>query len=156
MLITLSWIDIPSKMRELIIEKMLISFHKEWNNKIEERFTRGSCIVDFYYNENKLKGICICWDYVNFHYLDKFFIFDSKRGEGTNMLREWIERYKNKKLLWRTDNQISYFYLKHPDVIYHLTHNNYIYLGVKSHCWEFEDYYDLISIKSCFSKEYYL
>jgi len=142
----------------------LISFNKIYLNKnynvinnIRRRFTKKSCIVNLHYEDFDMKGICISWYHNKYLYLDKFFVFSSKKGIGISMLDTFIRKYSNEnKLIWRTDTLTSRFYLKHKDVIEHFEINSFgennkrkVYLGTGKINWEYEDIYDL-NIKSCF------
>jgi hypothetical protein len=172
MFISLYWTDINERMKQYIINKMLLSFNKLWNEDIYNRFTKKSCIVDLYYENNILEGVCISWCCNNYFYLDKFFSINHKKGVGSKMISLYIEKYsKHHKLLWRTDLLTSQFYNKHKNVISHfiinktnninnniinnniLNSNNssksIIYMGVNKKIWEYEDIYNL-KIKSCF------
>lgn len=169
MFISLYWIDINERMKNFIINKMLLSFGKKWNENIYSRFTKKNCIVDLYYENNLLEGVCISWSYNNYIYLDKFFSINFKKGVGTKMLNLFIEKNIDKstnetrnesrnesiinKILWRTDLSTSLFYSKNINVITHsenkFNNNNIVYMGVNRITWEYEDIYN-IKIKSCF------
>jgi hypothetical protein len=169
--IHIKWIDLSDSFQMFIINKMLICFNKNQNennliNEIKMRFTKKSCMVDLYYSDKILNGICISWNTNQFIYLDKFFSIHSKSGTGTHMLQLFIETYtyihtdsndnilKNKLILWRTDVPTSLFYLKNNNVNKFFTHTidnkSFVYLGVNKKIWEYEDIHDL-QIKSCFT-----
>ena len=173
----INWNDLSSIFQSFIIDNLLISFNKvylkdQFFNNIRERFTKKDCIINLYYEESILKGICVSWYCDKYLYLDKFFILFDKKGLGVGsaMLNEFIKKYGNgngnerdNKLLWRTDSLTSKFYLKHSDVIKHfeLNHHNdknkdtildrKVYLGVGKINWEYEDLYEL-NIRSCFER----
>lgn len=163
MLIHMNWNDISIKYQEFIIYTMLARFNKLNENQniinIAERFTKKKCIIEFYYeslNNTKdieMKGICILWKCNKFIYLDKFFTTVNTKGTGTLILSEFIDKYSNNTLLWRTDKKTSEFYLKNEDVIKYFENNKNIYLGIRKTTnhfnWEYEDIYDL-NVKSCF------
>lgn len=177
MFISINFIDLNESLKKYILKSMLISFNKLippyfLNNNIlidiYNRFTKKSCIVNLYYINNILHGVCISW-LINssnkYIYLDKFFSLKQKNGIGKEMLNLFIEKYTNNninnninnksiiknKLLWRTDISTSLFYNKNNKVIIHFKNEKYnkIYMGVNRIIWEYEDIYD-IKIKSCF------
>jgi len=166
--IHVKWIDLSESLQMYIINKMLLCFNIHETNLIHQikmRFTKQSCIVDLYYVNQILNGICISWNTNQFRYLDKFFSIHSKHGIGTHMLQLFIETYKknlndfnnnilNKMIVWRTNIQTSNFYLKNKNVNQFFTHTvdnkPNVYLGVNQKRWEYEDIYDL-NIKSCFT-----
>lgn len=162
MLIHMNWNDISIKYQEFIIYTMLTRFNKLNQNiiNIVDRFTKKKCIIEFYYDyinntkDIEIKGICILWKCNKFIYLDKFFttINNTIKGTGTNMLSEFINKYSNNTLLWRTDKKTSEFYLKNENVIKYFENKKYVYLGIRKtnhFSWEYEDIYDL-NVKSCF------
>jgi hypothetical protein len=167
MLIHVNWNDISIKYQEFIIYNMLVRFNKLNQNQnqniinILDRFTKKKCIIEFYYehlNNKKdieMKGICILWKCNKFIYLDKFFttVKNTIKGTGTLILSEFIDKYSNNTLMWRTDKKTSEFYLKNENVIKYFENNKYVYLGIRKttnrFSWEYEDIYDL-NVKSCF------
>ena len=163
-IISVKWIDIPYFFQCFIMKRMKRSFNKPYNyDENLHRFTKKSCMVDLYYENQILEGICISWITSNhrFIYLDKFFSVNFKPGIGKQMLNHFIEKNdnNNRSIIWRCDKDVSAFYLKHDKVIkyfdYNINHKDVVYLGVKmnqnqnQHRWEYEDIYDL-KIKSCF------
>lgn len=154
--VEINWIELNQTFQTFIIDKLLMSFNKKKVeiDSIMERFTKRSCIVNLYYEDFVLKGICISWYCNKYLYLDKFFVFSGKKGIGSLMLDEYINKYSHKnKMLWRTDTSTPRFYLKHKEVIKHFENGEKkIYLGnnkISWGFWEYEDIYDL-NIKSCF------
>lgn len=158
----IKWIDMSISFQTFIINNLLISFNKTslkdilLCNNIKERFTKQSCIVNLYYEGFILKGICISWFFNKYLYLDKFFVLPNNKGfgVGTSMLNEFITRYSNtNKILWRTEDITSKFYLKNTSVIKYfeinLEQERKVYLGTGKINWEYEDLYNL-NIKSCF------
>lgn len=153
----INWIDLNLSFQKFIINKLITSFNKKIYaiDNIMDRFTKQACIVNLYYHDYVLKGICISWHCNKYLYLDKFFTFSNKKGIGSLMLDKFIKKYSNKnKILWRTDSLTSQFYLKNKDVIKLFeidTFNNdrKVYLGTNKINWEYEDIYNL-NVKSCF------
>lgn len=177
MLIILNWIDLNQSLQRNIINKMLKSFNKSikcelelfFYTNINNRFSKKSCKVLLYYEEQILEGICIYWTDSTYHfiYLDKFFSVNLKPGIGKTMLNLFIstihnDRSDNKNLnsiLWRTTPAISLFYLKHPSVVKYFNfifnknkNKNIVYMGIGKRIWEYEDIYNL-KIISCFQVE---
>lgn len=160
------WNEINETIKINIITLMCKSFNRNYSidfyNKINIRFTLNSSIIGLFIENQTIEGILIFWKYKRFIYLDKFFSVNFKKGMGSVMLMqflEYIEQYKYsyyKKLLLRTDDKTSRFYLKHPKIKKIFENKKYVYLGTnddnvktsKFH-WEYEDIYD-INIESCF------
>jgi hypothetical protein len=164
MFISLSFLELNESLKKHILKSMLISFDKffipnilnnDINIEIYNRFTKKSCIVDLYYDDNKLQGVCISWSCNKYIYLDKFFSLKLKNGIGKSMLDLFIQKYNNNntnnKLLWRTDTSTSLFYKKNNKIITHFENKEYdiVYMGVNNIIWEYEDIYN-IKLKSCF------
>jgi hypothetical protein len=156
--INTNWIELNKTLQSFIIHKMLNSFNEKKYNKIlniYERFSKKKCVVNLYYENNNLEGICISWKIDKFIYLDKFFSINFKKGVGGSMLKLFIEKYKNDNVIWRTNEDLTYFYLKNNSVNkffnYGTNHEkDYVFMGIKNHVfWEYEDINNL-KINSCF------
>ena len=159
-LIGINWIDLNSCFQSFIIKQMLIRFNKTYNNDIHNRFSKKDCIIDLYYENNNIEGICISWTTHTFIYLDKFFSLHLNKGVGTRMLDLFINKYnnkfymyENKNILLRSGPSTCNFYLKHSSInkYFNYISNNkeVVYLGVGKYTWEYEDIYN-INIQSCF------
>lgn len=159
---TIKWIDLSYSLQTFILNTMVKQFNKPFNDdEIHYRFIKSSCLVDLYYENYVLEGICVTWISSNrrFLYLDKFFSMNFKSGVGKHMLNCFIENYNTNMrfIVWRCDDKVLPFYLKHNKVTkyfnYKTNNKNINYLGIRqnnqSQSWEYEDMYDL-KIKSCF------
>lgn len=159
-----NWNELNTSIKTYIIKLLCNSFNHEYSidfyNKINLRFSLNSSIIGLFIENQTIEGILIFWKYKRFVYLDKFFSVNFKRGIGSVMLNkflEHIEQYKYKsysnKLLLRTDDKTSAFYLKHPKIKNLFKNKKYVYLGTthisSNFNWEYEDIYD-INIESCF------
>jgi len=157
LIITLNWIDLNKKLKSFIICKMLNSFKKNDNQsfKIDERFSKKKCVIDLYYENEKLEGACIFWKINKFMYLDKFFSINFKKGVGIRMLNLFIDKYKHDNIIWRTNEDLVEFYLKHKCIKKLFNYRSaddkdYVFMGIKKRLfWEYEDIYNL-NINSCF------
>jgi len=157
LIISLNWIDLNKTLKSYIIYKMLNSFKKNdyTSLNIDERFSKKKCVVDLYYENEKLEGVCIFWKINKFIYLDKFFSINFKNGVGSRMLNLFIDKYKSNNIIWRTNEELVYFYLKNKFITklfnYRSTcDKDYVFMGIKKILyWEYEDLHNL-NIKSCF------
>lgn len=157
------WNELNTSIKTYIIKLLCNSFNHEYSidfyNKINLRFSLNSSIIGLFIDNQTIEGILIFWKYKRFVYLDKFFSVNFKKGIGSVMLNkflEHIEQYKYKsysnKLLLRTHDKTSAFYLKHPKIKNLFKNKKYVYLGThvsSNFHWEYEDIYD-INIESCF------
>lgn len=151
------WNELNESIRIYIIKLLCISFNHiysiDFYNKINIRLTINSAIIGLLIENQLVEGVIIFWKCNKFIYLDKFFSVNFKKGVGSIMLAHFLQYIDNSKLLLRTDNKTSGFYLKHPKIGHLFTNKKYVYLGtndssIKFH-WEYEDIYD-INIESCF------
>lgn len=182
----LDWNEMNGSLKIFIIQLLCKSFNKNdmynltFYNKLDLRFTIKKSKIGFFFDNNDnnanniknnnqyliLEGIVIYWKCNKFIYLDKLFSINPthKKGIGSKMLNEYLNEQnsinKVNKIILRTDEKTSYFYIKN-DMKKHIQINeNYIndkkciYFGNKlipssDFIWEYEDIYDL-KINSCF------
>ena len=152
---SVQWMDLSLKHQEEIARQMTRLFEKPWHDDILLRFFRPSCLVEFYFYPSSWKAASISWKYPSFRYLDKFFVHPAHRGTkgvGREWLSEWIcHQPDTTAWLWRTSPSLSTgFYGKHPSVITHGQHGDYVYQGIGRIQWEAEDIEPLLRLQSCF------
>ena len=165
--IHIKWIDLSYDIQLFIMREMLVAFNKSHINhtihdfcdQTNKRFSKHSCMVDLYYDNWIMKGVCIYWNTNRFVYLDKLFSIDVKtKGIGSHMLNAFIDKWilhntNHKHIVWRTNPDTCLFYLKDKRVIKYFNtkqkNKELVYLGVGRQSWEYEDIYELI-IPSCF------
>ncbi len=152
---SVQWMDLSFAQQQDILRQMTQSFEKPWHDDIPLRFFRPSCRVEFYFHSGSWKAASISWKYPSFRYLDKFFVHPTHRGTkgiGREWLGEWIRHQPvNARWIWRTSPTLATgFYGKHPSVITHGRHGDYVYQGIGAIQWEAEDIEPLLQLPSCF------
>lgn len=152
---SVQWMDLSVKQQQDIARQMTQSFGKPWHDDIPLRFCRPSCRIEFYFHSGSWKAASISWRYPSFRYLDKFFVHPAHRGAkgvGREWLSEWIRHQPATTVwIWRTNDSLSSgFYGKHPSVVTHGHHGDYVYQGICPIQWEAEDIEPLLRLPSCF------